>query len=169
MRSVLPAHATGVHQPQVSLVDQRRGLQGVVGALLAHVSMRQPVQLPVDDRDQLVESRLFSIAPSQEQLRYFVGRGCRHETNLQPAATEELRLEIGWIAIARNYSTCEHLGGPERSGKKFSGSSSFWPSNPALIYIVSPRRRNSRRDLIGGEMRTGSCISTSLSGVFFFI
>ena len=47
MVAVFPGNA-GIGEPQVGLVDERRGLQRLAGSLAAHVSRRQPSKLVVD-------------------------------------------------------------------------------------------------------------------------
>jgi len=41
MGAILPAHALVIDEPQVGFVNQSRGLQGVAGALPAHVTPSQ--------------------------------------------------------------------------------------------------------------------------------
>ena len=68
MGAVLPAHAAGVHQLQVSLVYQRGGLQGLAGTFSGHVVARQPVEMIVDKRSEGVERVCVASAPGQQQL-----------------------------------------------------------------------------------------------------
>ena len=75
VRAVLPAHAVQVHQPQVRLVDEGRGLQRVACAFLAHVPLRQAVQLLPHERDQLVEGVLLACPPGLQQLGHAVADG----------------------------------------------------------------------------------------------
>ena len=58
MRAVLPAHPAGVYQPQISFVDQVRGLQRVAGAFAPQIAPRQPVQFAIDQRGQLSSAPL---------------------------------------------------------------------------------------------------------------
>jgi hypothetical protein len=67
MCAVLPRHIVRVHQAQVGLVHQRRGLQAVVRSLVGHVALRNPVQLSVDERNQPLESGFVALPPFQEQ------------------------------------------------------------------------------------------------------
>jgi hypothetical protein len=53
LRAVLPGDVLPVNQPQVSLVDERRGLQGLGVALVLEVRGGQPPQLVVDQFEQL--------------------------------------------------------------------------------------------------------------------
>jgi hypothetical protein len=43
MGAVLPIDMLAINQPKVSLADQGRSLQGVIGAFAPHEAMRQPV------------------------------------------------------------------------------------------------------------------------------
>jgi hypothetical protein len=70
--AVLPVHFFHVHQPQVSLIDQSSGLQGLAGPFLGYVALRQPVQLPVYNGYKLVERILLSPAPRLQQESHFV-------------------------------------------------------------------------------------------------
>jgi hypothetical protein len=65
----------------------------VVGALASHVAVRQPSELRIDDRRQLVEGELVSVAPGAEQL---ADVGYRHRArSLVPA------IGNGWHSRAR--------------------------------------------------------------------
>jgi hypothetical protein len=41
-------HAPHVDQPQIDLVDQRRGLEGVAGSFVRHITLRHPMRFLVD-------------------------------------------------------------------------------------------------------------------------
>ena len=64
MHAVLPGYALGIHQTEVGLVDQRRGLQCVPRAFVTHVAPRQTPQFVVDQGSQLVQRRRVATAPS---------------------------------------------------------------------------------------------------------
>jgi hypothetical protein len=55
MRPVLPGYSVLVNQPQIRFVDNRGGRQRVISALAAEVRARQPAQLSVDKRHELVK------------------------------------------------------------------------------------------------------------------
>jgi hypothetical protein len=74
MGPILPLHPLVIHQADVGLIDQRAGLKVVVGALASHVPVRQAAELRVDDRRQLVEGELVSVAPGTEELADIVDR-----------------------------------------------------------------------------------------------
>jgi hypothetical protein len=65
---VLPLDATGIHEPQVRLVDELAGLQRVVGTLSAKLTMGQPTELAVNEGDQFLERRLIALSPGKQQL-----------------------------------------------------------------------------------------------------
>ena len=52
MRPVLPIHLLDANQTEVRLVHEGRGLQTVPGTLSRHTPLRNPVQLPFDERGQ---------------------------------------------------------------------------------------------------------------------
>src|ERR1700674_832096 len=78
MGAVLPAYVLPVNQPKVGLVDQRTRLQGVPGALVAKVMVRQAVQLLIDQWGQFFECRLVALTPGDEQLGDLFRRACGH-------------------------------------------------------------------------------------------
>ena len=61
--SPLPA----VDEPEVRLVDERRRLEAVARALARHAAARDPVQLPVDERNQSLEGTLVALPPLEQQ------------------------------------------------------------------------------------------------------
>ena len=69
MGAVLPLHLPDVNQPEVRLVHQSGGLQGVAHAFVAHVPAGQAAKLPVDQGHQLLERGLIALAPGQQQTR----------------------------------------------------------------------------------------------------
>jgi hypothetical protein len=71
--SILPSHILVVDESQISLVDQRRGLQGMVGALAAHVIASQPAQLLIHKGNQPIERGLITVAPIHQQSGYRSG------------------------------------------------------------------------------------------------
>jgi hypothetical protein len=84
VRPVLPRHALQVHQPQVRLVDQRRGLQSVPAALAAHEVAGQAPKLFVNDGRELVERFPVSAAPGLEQ-----------DSDVRPGIRPDLRCRHG--------------------------------------------------------------------------
>ena len=68
MRPIGPTDIFLIDQADVCFVDECSGLEGVTFSLAAHVASREPVQLFVDQRIQLVECGLIPFAPLSEQL-----------------------------------------------------------------------------------------------------
>ena len=100
MRTIAPLHAAGIHEPEIRLVRERRGLQCDVGAFAAHMTPGQPAQLGVNERCQLVERAGISLTPSQQELRNRSGRETTHEptrVDSTPEATPKVR--IGRVRI----------------------------------------------------------------------
>jgi hypothetical protein len=92
MSPVLPLHSVVIHQAHVGFIDQRGRLEAVAGALTTHVAVRQAVELRIDDRRQLVEGELVSVAPGTEELADIVDRyGCRFRGPLDDS----------WIVLPR--------------------------------------------------------------------
>ena len=114
MGPILPLHALVIHEADVGLVDQRAGLKVVVGALASHVPVRQPAELRLHDRRQLVEGELVFVAPGTEELADIVDRhGCRFRGPLDDC----------WIVLPRpdrsahnSSSRCRHCGYSDRPG-----------------------------------------------------
>ena len=76
MRAVVPLDRLPVDQADVGLVDERRRLEAVPHALARHAASRDPVELLMDERDQLLEGALVALSPSEQQsgdLRVVVG------------------------------------------------------------------------------------------------
>jgi hypothetical protein len=73
--AALPARPALVDQTQVSLIDERRGLQRVPGPLAAQVAVRQLMQLTLDERQQTVEGIGVACGPGGEQVGHLAGRG----------------------------------------------------------------------------------------------
>ena len=67
MDAVLPIHLLRADETQVSLVDERRGLQAVASALPAHAAARNAMQLLVHERDELLEGSFVTPAPREEE------------------------------------------------------------------------------------------------------
>ena len=62
MGTILPRNALPVDQPQVHLVDKGGGLKRVPRPLSPHVAPGKPTLSGIDERDQLLESRLVTSA-----------------------------------------------------------------------------------------------------------
>ena len=77
MRTITNLGARLAHQPQIGLVHQRRGLERVPGPLAAQTARREPAQLVVDQREDLVEHLGAAGAPLLEQERDLAGRAAR--------------------------------------------------------------------------------------------
>src|SRR5262249_24581897 len=67
-----------VDEPEVGLVDQRRRLERVVGRLPAHHPRGDPVELVVDDREQLVAGSRVARAQAREETRGLTCVRARH-------------------------------------------------------------------------------------------
>ena len=68
VRAVLPVHLPLIHQLQINLVDQRRRLQRVIGALVFQAARRQPPQFIIDDGHQFIQRRRLAALPGKQEL-----------------------------------------------------------------------------------------------------
>src|SRR6266480_4936360 len=73
----LPDRLRIIDQPQIGFVENGGGLQGVAGALPAHVMVGEPMQFGLHQREQLLQRSLVSAAPVAEQLSDLLSRGWR--------------------------------------------------------------------------------------------
>src|SRR5688572_23402201 len=69
MSAILPVRLGFIREGKIGIMDEHGGLQGVAGALLAHVAAGETVQFRLDERDELIERGGVSAAPGDEQLR----------------------------------------------------------------------------------------------------
>src|SRR5262245_51080377 len=74
MGAVLPLHLFEIDQPQVGFVDERCRLKRMAWPFGRHLSQRQPSQLLVDDRHELLQRVLVAVFPRSEERR--VGNEC---------------------------------------------------------------------------------------------
>ena len=68
VRTVLPLYAVLVDELQIGLVGEGGGLQGVIGTLGLELGSGEAPQLPVDERDELVESLAAPTRRGAEEL-----------------------------------------------------------------------------------------------------
>ena len=78
MGAVLPVHLFEIDQPQVCFVDERGRLKRVAWPLRRHLSPRQPSQLLVDDRHELLQRGLVAVVPSGEETRHVMAGRIGH-------------------------------------------------------------------------------------------
>ena len=71
----LPVDLALVDEPQIDLVHQGRRLERVADALASKLTGRDPTQLRVDERQQLIERALVAATPVAEERRDVAGRG----------------------------------------------------------------------------------------------
>ena len=67
--AILPLWRGIAGELEVSVVEQRGGLQRVVRSLPVHVMPRQALELRLHERNQLLQCTRVSIAPVGEELR----------------------------------------------------------------------------------------------------
>src|SRR3989442_10669520 len=72
--AILPVHILLVYQPHIGFIDQGCRLQRVAGAFATHVVMGQTPEFVIDQRRELVQCRLVSVAPRFQQAGDFVWR-----------------------------------------------------------------------------------------------
>lgn len=107
--AILPRHGTQVDQAKERLVDERRRLQRMTGALAAHVPASQPLQFSLDHRGELLEGLGAARSPSAEQVSDLVGAdrfaGVGHAQDYCTPAVAGLtcrgvRDRIRWLAMS---------------------------------------------------------------------
>ena len=67
MRAIPPVQILQLDQPQIKLVDERRGLEEVTGTFGAHALPGGAMEFAVDVRCQLLERLLIAAAPGVQQ------------------------------------------------------------------------------------------------------
>ena len=82
MGAVLPLRIGLVGQAQISLIDQRGRLQGVIRAFSRHIMMRETPQIFVNEGRELIERAPVSVPRIGQQLGYFLRGGGRHRDEL---------------------------------------------------------------------------------------
>ena len=63
VHAILPLDLLDFDQPEIRLVDERRGLKRMPDAFVAHVAPRDTAQFLMDERQQLIERGLLTSAP----------------------------------------------------------------------------------------------------------
>jgi hypothetical protein len=76
-------HLFEIDQPQVCFVDERCRLKRVAWPFPGHLSPRQPSQLLVDDRNELLQRGLVAVFPSGEETRDGMARHIDHGISLE--------------------------------------------------------------------------------------
>jgi hypothetical protein len=80
VRAILEARALPLDESQVSLVDERGGLEGVARTLAREVAAREAPEFGVDDGDEAFERGLVAVALGREQLRDILRRVLSHRS-----------------------------------------------------------------------------------------
>src|SRR5205085_11063314 len=78
VRAVARTHPRVVDEPEIRLVDERRGLESIAGALAPHLSVCQASQFLIDQGHQVIKRGLVAIAPCVEQSGYLFRGWVRH-------------------------------------------------------------------------------------------
>ena len=81
MSSVSPLRSLAVHQAQIGFMDKGGRLQGMVTALPGKLSLRNPAQFVVNNRNQGIAGRNIPLIPADEQFRNVMPSiRCAHST-----------------------------------------------------------------------------------------
>jgi hypothetical protein len=67
MRPVLPFDEFPFDQPEIRLIDEDRCLEALARALSRHAALRDLVELPVDEWNQLLEGTLVAPLPFEKE------------------------------------------------------------------------------------------------------
>ena len=76
--AILPVKSLLTRQLQISLVHERGCLQRMTRALLAHLSLGNPAEFRMYERQELIQCGTIAFTPVGEQLGDFVRRGRGH-------------------------------------------------------------------------------------------
>src|SRR5436305_9417392 len=74
VRTISPMNVFLIDETEVSLIYQRSGLEGMPLPLALQIAVCQATKLVVDQRIQLIQGALISIAPLSKQMSYLMGR-----------------------------------------------------------------------------------------------
>ena len=103
MLPILEVRHARAEQPQVCLVDQRRGLQGAGALLAGHLGGREFAQLVIDELEELVAGLGAAAAGGVDELRQKVGlvewHGGLHN---ELRTTRSIVIAVGRVAIHTN-------------------------------------------------------------------
>ena len=88
---ILPVNVALIDESKISLVDEGRCLQGMVGAFAPHVMMGKPAQLFMHQRQKFIERGLVAAAPIQKELGNSMCRGRSHPDSPFGAPPETAR------------------------------------------------------------------------------
>src|SRR5579871_2729242 len=77
LRATLPANFLLLQELEIHFVNERCGLQAVIGALCAHLACRHAPQLLVDKRYELTHGILIAVTELPQQSSHLSGWG-RH-------------------------------------------------------------------------------------------
>jgi hypothetical protein len=83
-----PIDVALVNESQKHLVHQGGGLERVAGSLASKLTCRNPTQLGVHERQQLIERALVAAAPVSEERSDIAGRG--HNSMLSGVAAHRI-------------------------------------------------------------------------------
>jgi hypothetical protein len=85
MRAVLHVEAARAHEPRPGLVGERCGLQCVSPPFVPHLTARDPPQLVVHERGQLIQGIGVPLARRSQEPHERIGVGSRHACTCGPA------------------------------------------------------------------------------------
>ena len=74
VRAILPPDATNINEPEVDLVDERRGLENVARTFASHLPLCQTAQFLVHEREQLLQGSGVAVPPLDQQGCYVAQR-----------------------------------------------------------------------------------------------
>ena len=86
--AVLPADAGLVDEPEVGLVDEGGGLEGVAAAFLAHVGVGELSELVVDEGEEVAGGGAVAVADADEQAGEFLP--CRRRGHLRAPLAKKI-------------------------------------------------------------------------------
>jgi hypothetical protein len=66
VRAIPQADAATLHEAQIRLIEERRGLERMTRRFAPHMPPRQLTQIPIDQRHQPLERRVVALPPGQQ-------------------------------------------------------------------------------------------------------
>jgi len=67
VRAIVPRYGFRIDQSEIRLVDERRGLEGVIRTLVSDVPLRDSMKFVVYERNQAVQRLLVALSPLEKQ------------------------------------------------------------------------------------------------------
>ena len=154
MGPIPPIDMALIDEAQIRFVDERRRLQSMAHPLMTKLAPRDPAQLGIHQRQQLIESTVIPAAPIIEQRRdirrrghhYLLQRAERQEDRAQPLQWQAFRLTVV-DPIVLSLARSQTKGANHAPGGTSMRSKACWSAVLALFFCgdLAPHRRAGAR------------------------